>query len=74
MKRIDDHRIIKEIQVINGDKVNNYIEKVHLLELEDFISFCAYAGLKIINTFGDYQLNKFDPDNSDRLILIAEKI
>jgi hypothetical protein len=33
----------------------------------------AYSGLQIQEIFGDYQLNPFDGQQSDRLILIATK-
>ena len=73
-KSIKDNKIIKEIQVQKNGMVKKFYEKVHLLELTDFIDFCNYSGLKILHTFGDYQLNAFDASKSDRLILIAKKI
>ena len=33
---------------------------------------CENQNLKLINSFGDYQLNKFD-EKSERLILIFKK-
>jgi hypothetical protein len=31
------------------------------------------AGLQIIATFGDYQLNAYEASSSNRLILVAQK-
>jgi len=73
-KRLEDNKIIKEIEVSKGDLVKKFVEKVHLLEMKDFIAFCKYSNLKILHTFGDYQLSEFDEASSDRLILIAEKV
>ena len=38
-----------------------------------FKSYFDAANLKIEGTFGDYDLNPFDLENSNRLILIARK-
>jgi hypothetical protein len=32
------------------------------------------AGLNLLRTYGDYSLAPFDPDQSRRLILVAQKI
>ena len=48
-------------------------EEVDALMLEDFQSRIEEIGLKLEATFGDYQLNAFDEDESERLILIVRK-
>jgi len=72
-KKIKGHQIIKTIRVRDRDKSLDFREQVHLISLEEFKALYAIASLKILHTFGDYQLNKFNSENSDRLILIAEK-
>jgi len=48
-------------------------EKVQVLNLNHFESMLKHAGFSLINTFGDYQLNGFVKNESDRLILLAQK-
>ena len=43
------------------------------LKKEDFESFAISAGLKIVNMFGNYKLDPFDPNTSERLIILFKK-
>lgn len=69
---VKDHKIVKEIFVQEGEKELKYYEKVALLCLQDFKDLFAKADLKITATFGDFNLNPFSEENSDRLILMAQ--
>ena len=62
---IDDTRMPGQFQ---------HIEKVAKFLLRDFQKMFAKNFLLIKNVFGDYDLNKYDPNNSPRMILIAEKL
>lgn len=73
-KQITGHQIIKDIEVNDHGKVLTFREEVHLITLEEFRELFENASLKILHTFGDYQLNDYERTHSDRLILIAEKI
>ena len=55
----------------NGKK-HHYTEKVQCLDLDKFKDFALMANLKVQNVFGDYSLNPFDENKSDRLILILQ--
>jgi hypothetical protein len=44
-----------------------------LLTKADFELFANACGLHIKETFGNYQLDTFDPTHSERLILIFKK-
>jgi SAM-dependent methyltransferase len=72
-KRIENHKVIKHIEF--SDKGHDYYfeESVSLLFLEDFEKFAANAGLKLSAIFGNYHLEPFDLQHSDRLILIFKK-
>jgi SAM-dependent methyltransferase len=72
-KQLLNERIVKDIFFTDKRKDFHFQEKVSALYKEDFLKYFTFAGLKIRTIFGDYQLNPFDPDKSDRLILIAEK-
>jgi SAM-dependent methyltransferase len=65
--------IIKSISFKHNNTDYVFQEKVKVISLEVFKSYFDTANLKIESTFGDYNLNPFDLDNSDRLILVARK-
>jgi SAM-dependent methyltransferase len=73
LKRIvEGEHIYKKITVIDKNETKNYLERVQLLRLGDFEKLLA-PEFKILHTFGNFDLQKFDPASSDRLIIIAEK-
>jgi SAM-dependent methyltransferase len=71
-REIKDGFILKHISFFADEKKHSYTEKVKFLDLEKMKHYFDSAGLTIINTFGDYNLNEFDEEQSSRLILIAE--
>lgn len=73
-RKIDNHRIVKTINFTDCSKNYTYQEKVQLLRLSDFEDLFQKSGFKILSVFGDYNLGKFAPQNSERLLLIAQKI
>ena len=70
---VEDDKIVKEILVKDDGKELRFYEKVALLSLKDFTELFENAGLKIKHTFGDFKLSPFSEENSDRLILMAER-
>src|SRR5205085_9807372 len=72
-KKIEKNVIIKHIEF--SDKGKNYYfeEAVSLLTKDHFTDFAQQAGLKLENCYGNYKLEKFDSDTSERLILIFKK-
>jgi len=71
-KKVSENFIIKEIEVNQGGEVHHYMEKVQALDLDKMKYFAKAAGLEIEKIFGDYGLNPFDKNNSDRLILVLK--
>ena len=71
-KRITNQFIIKDINVIDGDNQYAFQEKVQALDLEKFERYSREAGLEIVKIFGDYSLNDFSKESSDRLILVLQ--
>lgn len=65
--------IVKRIHVVDGEVELDFEEQVDALKLSDFESYFTAAGLELLSTFGDYHLNPFEPEISDRLILVAKK-
>ena len=71
-RKSDGKHIYKEIK-LNDKKDYFFQEKVMDLSLEDFENYLIRYNLKIIKTFGDYNLNEFDIENSERLIMVIKK-
>ena len=71
-RRSDGKHIYKEIK-FNDKKDYFFQEKVMDLSLNDFENYLIRYNLKIIKTFGDYNLNEFDIENSERLIMVIKK-
>jgi len=71
-RRSDGKFIYKEIK-FNDKKDYFFHEKVMDLSLNDFESYLKRYNLRIIKTFGDYNLNDFDVKNSERLIMVIKK-
>jgi len=72
-KSYEDGFIIKKIEVSSALKKETFYESVRAINIEQFENYFSSCGLKHIYTFGDYKLNAFDPNTSERLILVAEK-
>jgi hypothetical protein len=71
-RKVENNYIIKDISFYDTEKFI-FQEKVHALTLSDISELMQKAGLKIINLWGDYDLNDFNAYNSNRLIILAQK-
>ncbi|MEI6865391.1 class I SAM-dependent methyltransferase [Flavicella sp.] len=69
-KEVKNDFIIKKIEFTIEGKYHSYFERVKCLTLTRFENIIESAGLRIKNTFGDYNLHAYNEDNSNRLILI----
>ncbi len=67
---VEDNFIIKDISFNFEKKQHNYIERVKAITIDDFKVMFEKANVQLLDIFGDYQLNKFDRNNSERLIMI----
>jgi len=72
-KRIEEKKIVKQISFIDNGKPYLFEEHLSIFTLEDFERLFSDYRLHIKHIFGDYALNTFDANTSDRLILIAER-
>jgi len=73
-RKAEDKFIIKKIEVEEGNRKMEFMEKVMTLNKSDFENYFAEAGLKTKSIFGNYNLERFDAATSQRMILVAEKI
>ncbi|HTO15151.1 MAG TPA: class I SAM-dependent methyltransferase [Edaphocola sp.] len=73
-RKKENDRIIKSIDFKNKEeKAYHFEEKVFAFSKEDFEKIFEQSGLKLIHTFGNYDLDEFNIETSPRLIMIFEK-
>lgn len=72
-REVSNGKIVKTIAFECSGKSHFYQEKVQALDLIDFQQLLGNAGFEIVETFGNYALEGFNPLLSDRLILICKK-
>lgn len=72
-KELVDGRIIKHINFTENNQSFSFQEKVQAIDLIQFEHLFSLAGLKIMATFGDYSLEEYNHQHSERLIIIAQK-
>ena len=72
-KTYKNHIIYKTISFEDQGVKRQYTEEVFGLDYNDFKTIFDACGFEIENTFGDYQLNPFDKEESSRLIVLAKK-
>lgn len=71
-RRFDGTHIFKHISFTADNQHRSYTERVQALTLTDFSSLLDAANFKILDSFGDFDLNPFEESTSDRLIIIAQ--
>ncbi|PSQ79978.1 MAG: class I SAM-dependent methyltransferase [Bacteroidetes bacterium QS_8_68_15] len=77
---IENDRIEKKITLsstgdgADADSPQTFRESVRLLERDDFRRFYERAGLRLDDTFGDYDGAPFDEADSPRLIMVSRKV
>ncbi|MGY0392258.1 class I SAM-dependent methyltransferase [Bizionia sp. KMM 8389] len=67
---VEDGHIIKDIQFEDNGKKHQYQERVRAFTLEEFQDLFEQAGVYLLDIFGDYKLQKFQKNTSERLIMI----
>ncbi|MCW3086063.1 MAG: Methyltransferase type 11 [Bacteroidetes bacterium] len=72
-KKEENGIIIKHISFTDKGKNYQFEERVKALSLKHFENYFNTCGLKIVQLWGDYNLGAFDLENSDRLIIVAQK-
>jgi len=71
-REIKDGFIKKHISFFADDKQQKFTESVKFLDIHKMKTYFSTIGLGIIEVFGDYHLNPFEAQTSDRLILVAK--
>lgn len=67
---VEEGYIVKEIDFFHKGENYNFKERVKALTLNDFEQLFAKADVHLLDIFGDYKLNKFRAQTSERLVMI----
>lgn len=73
-RKIINGFVRKDIIIEEGGKKKQFTEMLKLYSVSEFKKAFVSCGLKPRHLFGDYYGNKFDTNNSQRLIIFAQKI
>lgn len=73
-RTLENDHFLKDIYFTDNEgRERHFRESVAAFTLADFIRMFKEAGLSLIGTFGDYQLNSYHPLDSPRMIMIFKK-
>ena len=72
-KKIENGFIYKDITFSDNGTDYSFREEVKILLLSHFERYMKNAGLTVIYTFGNYNLDEYDQEKSNRLIIVAKK-
>jgi SAM-dependent methyltransferase len=72
-KKVENNIIIKQIIAEDTTGTHTFKEEVKGLTLPDFTALANKTGFNIKASFGNYSLQPFDVNASDRLIIVFEK-
>jgi len=73
IKQIDDGMIIKDIKFTDEGRNYHFFEKVKAIRRVEFLEYFENTGLEVIDIFGDYELNPYVADKSERMIFLLKK-
>ena len=72
-RTIKNNKILKSIDITDGEEKLFFKEEVSIITLDNFSDYIKKAGLQIIDIFGNYHLESFNALKSERLILVCKK-
>lgn len=67
-----DGFIIKNIEFEQNNKKYRFQEKVKAVRRVEFLDYFEHAGLGVENIFGDYDLNDYVAEHSERMIFVVK--
>jgi SAM-dependent methyltransferase len=71
-RSVTNEFVIKTISLTDNNECFQFEERVQALSKIDFLAMFEVAGLRLLRTFGDYNLNPHQAGVSPRMILLAE--
>jgi SAM-dependent methyltransferase len=73
-KSLENKVISKKIRFTDNGKNYNFEERVQALTRSDFESYFQKTGFQVLNVFGNYALDAYQSEFSERMIFIVEKV
>ncbi len=70
---VENGFIVKSIHFSDAGRECHYEERVRALRKEDFMTYFDMVHLRLVDVFGDYTLNPFVCESSDRMIFVLKK-
>lgn len=67
-KQVEDGFIVKDIHLTHDNQDHHFQERVQALDRNDFESMFAQVGLEVVDTWGNYNGDKYSRELSPRLI------
>jgi len=65
--------IIKTIDVHDAGVIHHFQERVQLITPDNFQHMLEASGFEVLRIFGNYRMEEFNPENSERCLIIARK-
>ena len=72
-RTIEQDTIVKRIRVHKDCEIQHFEERVRAFTPTEMTRFMEHAGLEVLHIKGDYDLSDFEPQQSNRMIIIAKK-
>lgn len=72
-RKFMNNKFIKDISIADGDKQLHFQESVNCFTMMQLTDLFANFGLKLLATYGNYQLDSYNEQHSPRMILIFQK-
>ncbi len=69
-RKIENGFILKNIRFTHNNQDYNFTERVKAISLSEFKEYFIASGVNLVHCFGDYNLNEFNEETSNRLILL----
>jgi len=67
---LENDLLVKDISVLLNNKSYKFQEKVKAYRMDDFLAMFKNCNLKLKEIYGDYKLNSFNKNSSNRLIMV----
>lgn len=67
---LENDLLVKDISILLNNKSYKFQEKVKAYRMDDFLAMFKSCNLKLQEIYGDYKLNSFNKNSSNRLIMV----
>lgn len=72
-KIMEGEFIVKDIRIEDDGKIHHFREKLKAITRSRFLEYFKCAGFTVLDQFGDYNLNPYVAEKSERMIFILRK-